>query len=53
MHQWFLLAGALLVAMAFGNSVVQRLPISPAMRYLAVGVGIGRHGAAWLDFERR
>ena len=51
MHQWFLLVGALLVAMAFGNSVVQRLPISPAMLYLTVGAGIGPHGAAWLDVD--
>jgi len=51
MHQWFLLVGALPVAMAFGSSVVQRLPISPAMLYLAVGVGIGPRGAAWLDVD--
>jgi hypothetical protein len=37
----------------FGDSVVQRLPISRAMLYLAVGVGIGPHGAAWLDVGRR
>jgi len=51
MQQWFLLVGALLVAMAFGSSVVRRLPLSPAMLYLAVGFAIGPGGARWVDVD--
>jgi NhaP-type Na+/H+ or K+/H+ antiporter len=51
MQQWFLLVGALLVAMAFGNTVVRRLPLSPAMLYLAVGVAIGPGGARWIEVD--
>jgi NhaP-type Na+/H+ or K+/H+ antiporter len=50
-QQWFLLVGALLVAMAFGSSVVRRLPLSPAMLYLAVGFAIGPGGARWIDVD--
>jgi sodium/hydrogen antiporter len=51
MHQWFLLVGALLVAMAFASGPVQRLPLSPAMLYLAVGFAIGPRGLDWLDVD--
>ena len=51
MQQWFLLVGALLVAMAFGSSVVRRLPLSPAMLYLGVGFAIGPGGARWIDVD--
>lgn len=51
MQQWFLLVGALLVAMAFGNTVVRRLPLSPAMLYLAVGLAIGPGGARWIEVD--
>ncbi len=51
MHQWFLLVGALLVTMALSSSVVRRLPLSPAMLYLAVGIGIGPDGAGWLHVD--
>src|SRR4029450_13017179 len=50
-QQWFPLVGALLVAMAFGSSVVRRLPLSPAMLYLAVGFAIGPGGARWIDVD--
>ena len=51
MHQWFLLVGALLVAMAFASGPVQRLPLSPAMLYLAVGFAIGPRGLDWVDVD--
>jgi NhaP-type Na+/H+ or K+/H+ antiporter len=38
---WFLLVGALLVAMALGRGLVARLPLSGAMVYLVVGFLIG------------
>lgn len=38
---WFLLIGALLVAMALGRGLVARLPLSGAMVYLVVGFLIG------------
>jgi NhaP-type Na+/H+ or K+/H+ antiporter len=51
MHQWFLLVGTLLIAMAFGSRVVQRLPLTPAMLYLAVGFAIGPRGLDWVGAE--
>jgi hypothetical protein len=42
MHQWFLLVGALLVAMAFGNSVVQRL--CDSRRRCGISLSIALHG---------
>jgi NhaP-type Na+/H+ or K+/H+ antiporter len=51
MQQWFLLVGGLLVAMALTSSVVRRLPLSPAMLYLAVGIGIGPDAAGWLNIS--
>lgn len=42
---WFLLIGALLVAMAFAARYVDRLPLTSAVLYLGVGVAIGPWGA--------
>ncbi len=39
--QWFLLVGGLLLTMGLTTSVLKRLPITPAIVYLAVGVMIG------------
>ena len=39
-----IVTGALLIAMTIANSFIARLPLSAAMLYLAVGVGIGPWG---------
>ena len=43
--------GVLLIAMTLGGSYVERLPLSPAMLYLAAGYAIGPNGAGLLDFD--
>lgn len=45
---WFLVAGGLLVAMALAATLVERLPLSAAMFYLAAGYGVGPAGLALL-----
>lgn len=46
---WFLVVGALLIAMALGGSVLKRLPLSTSMLYLLVGFVLGRLGVSRLD----
>ena len=48
---WFLVAGALLVVMALGGSVLKRLPLSTSMLYLLVGfaLGPGAFAIAYID----
>lgn len=41
---WFVLVGGVLILMAFSTHLVQRLPLSPAILYLAVGAVIGPVG---------
>jgi NhaP-type Na+/H+ or K+/H+ antiporter len=41
---WFLVAGALLLMMALVGSAVDRLPLSPGLIYLLVGVALGPAG---------
>ena len=41
---WFLVAGALLLLMAVVGSAVDRLPLSPGLIYLLVGVALGPAG---------
>ena len=43
---WALIIGALLTAMALSGTLLQRLPLSTAMLYLAAGYGIGPAGWA-------
>ncbi len=50
---WFLVVGGLLVGMALAGSVLQRLPLTAAMFYLAAGVGLGPAGLALLDVDVR
>lgn len=38
---WFLLVGGLLLAMGLTSSILKRLPITPAIIYLAVGILVG------------
>lgn len=42
---WYVIVGALLVAMALSGSVVKRLPLSTSMLYLFVGAALGPWGA--------
>ena len=39
--QWFLLVGGLLLAMGLTSPVLKRLPVTPAILYLAVGLLVG------------
>jgi NhaP-type Na+/H+ or K+/H+ antiporter len=48
---WFLIAGGLLIFMALAGSVLKRLPLSTAMVYLAVGLGLGPLGVGLLDLD--
>jgi NhaP-type Na+/H+ or K+/H+ antiporter len=48
---WSLLVGLLLVLMALGGTVLARLPLSTAMLYLLVGVGVGPLGLGLLWAE--
>ena len=48
---WFLIAGGLLLFMALAGSVLKRLPLSTAMVYLAVGLGLGPLGLGLLDLD--
>ncbi|WP_309893130.1 cation:proton antiporter [Archangium sp.] len=46
---WFIVVGALLIAMALGSSVLKRLPLSTSLLYLLVGYLLGRFGVGQLD----
>ncbi|RJG08033.1 sodium:proton antiporter [Noviherbaspirillum cavernae] len=48
---WFLIIGALLILMGLLGSVLQRLPLSPAMFYLAIGYALGPSGAALVALD--
>ena len=43
---WALIAGAILIAMALLGTLVERLPLSPGMIYLAIGYALGPAGFA-------
>jgi NhaP-type Na+/H+ or K+/H+ antiporter len=45
---WFTVAGAVLIAMALGGTVLRRLPLSTGVVYLALGVALGPLGAGLL-----
>ena len=38
---WFVVAGALFISMALAGSVIARLPLTPAMLYLGIGILLG------------
>jgi NhaP-type Na+/H+ or K+/H+ antiporter len=42
--RWFVLAGLVFVAVALGGSVLKRLPVTGAVLYLIIGVGVGPLG---------
>lgn len=48
---WFLVAGALLLLMALVGSAVDRLPLSPGLIYLLVGVGLGPAGLGIVSLD--
>lgn len=48
---WYLLVGALLVLMALAGSVLKRLPLTSAMFYMAVGLGLGPLGLGMLRVD--
>jgi NhaP-type Na+/H+ or K+/H+ antiporter len=48
---WFILIGLLLIAMAIFGSILRRLPVSSAMLYMAVGLGIGPGGLGLIRME--
>jgi NhaP-type Na+/H+ or K+/H+ antiporter len=41
---WFLIVGALLILMSLAGSAVDRLPLSPGLVYLLIGVALGPAG---------
>jgi len=51
---WFLIVGALMVLMAIGRKIVERLPMTGAMVYLVVGLVLGPActGLLSIDVER-
>jgi NhaP-type Na+/H+ or K+/H+ antiporter len=46
---WLLAAGCALLVMAFAGSLVERLPLSPAVVYLAIGLALGPLGVGMID----
>jgi NhaP-type Na+/H+ or K+/H+ antiporter len=48
---WYLIIGILLVLMGLMGSVLQRLPLSPAMIYLAIGFSLGPAGLKLIDLD--
>ncbi|MDQ3225431.1 MAG: cation:proton antiporter [Chloroflexota bacterium] len=48
---WYLIVGAIFILMALSGTVLQRLPLSSSMLYLAAGFLIGSSGLALLDFD--
>lgn len=47
----FVVAGLVFIAMALAGSVLQRLPLTTSLLYLAVGVAIGPVGVGLLDID--
>ena len=48
---WYIVAGALLVAMALGGTVLKRLPLTTSLLYLLVGVGLGPWGVGLIRLD--
>lgn len=47
-----LVVGLLLLFVTLGSGVIQRLPFSYAIIYLAVGIGLGRYGLDLINLRR-
>ncbi|MDB5842379.1 MAG: sodium:proton antiporter, partial [Herminiimonas sp.] len=50
---WYLIVGALLISMGLMESILQRLPLSPAMFYLPIGYALGPAGFGLLNIDIR
>jgi NhaP-type Na+/H+ or K+/H+ antiporter len=50
-HIWYLLVGILLLLVVMLQSAIKRLPVSTAILYLLIGVGLGPSGAGWLRID--
>ena len=48
---WMALVGVLLLLIALTASHVQRLPVSGAVIYMFIGIGLGPIGLGWLHFD--
>jgi NhaP-type Na+/H+ or K+/H+ antiporter len=48
---WYLIVGVLLISMGLLESLLQRLPLSPAMFYLPVGYLLGPSGLGFVDIH--
>ncbi|MER3425588.1 MAG: sodium:proton antiporter [Nitrospiraceae bacterium] len=48
---WFIIVGLLLIAMALAGSMVQRLPFTASMLYLAVGIALGPHSYGLIQLD--
>lgn len=51
MAVWFIVIGVILIGMALLDSVVDRLPLSKGLIYLAIGLLLGPGGLGWLDLH--
>ena len=40
---WFIVTGALFIAMALASSLVARVPLTPSVLYVGVGILLGPH----------
>jgi NhaP-type Na+/H+ or K+/H+ antiporter len=50
-NHWYLIAGILLLALLFGNSLIERWPLTPATIYLGIGFAMGPAGLNWLRLD--
>ena len=48
---WFVITGALLIGFALAGTVLKRMPVTPAMFYLAAGAWLGPWGAGLLQLD--
>jgi NhaP-type Na+/H+ or K+/H+ antiporter len=48
---WFLIIGSLLILMGLMGSILQRLPLSPAMFYLVIGFLLGPSGVDLIELD--
>lgn len=50
-NAWFVISGVLLIGFALAGTVLKRLPVTPAMFYLAAGAWLGPWGAGLLHID--
>jgi len=49
--RWFLLVGAVFIAVALGGNVLKRLPLTGAVLYLIIGAAVGPAGAGLIRLD--